>query len=218
MIGRREGPVGEQVQVDDRVLARPLPVDEKQQGSRRDDRQYHDEVRFEPVFALAFIQDNLQRAQAHRHQAEPDVIDFRFRKLLALHEGRVLDQARGQDQGKNADGNIQEEDPAPGEVVGDPAAQSGADGRRQHHREAIDREGHAAFCGRKRIRQDGLFAGLQAAAPRALQYAEQNQHAQVRRQPAQERTDGEDGHAAHVETLASNDGRNPAAQRQDDGV
>ena len=198
--------------------ARPLPVDQKQQGSRRDDREYHDEMRFEPVFALAFIQDNLQRAQAQRHQAEANVIDFGFRKLLALHVGRVLDEARGQYQGKNADGNIQQKDPAPGEVVGDPAAEGGADRRRQHDREAIHGEGHAAFGGGKSVGQNGLLAGLQAAAARALQDAKENQHAQVRRQSAQERTDGEDGHAAHVETLAPNDGRNPAAQRQYDGV
>ena len=44
------------------------------------------------------------------------------------------------------------------------------------------------------------------------------QHAEVRCESAQERTDGEDGHATHIEALAANDRRKPATQGQDDRI
>ena len=63
-----------------------------------------------------------------------------------------------------------------------------------------------------------MLAGLQTAAARALQHAADDQHSQVGRQSAQKGTDGEQRHAAHVEILAADDGREPAAQRQHDGI
>ena len=175
-------------------------------------------MRLEPVFALAFIQHNLQRTQTYRDQTQSDVIDFCFRKFLALRVRRVLDEARGQHQRKNAHGNVQQKDPAPGEIIGNPAAQSRTDSRRHHHSDSVHCESHAALRGRKSIGQNSLLAGLQSASARALQYAKENQHAQIGRQSAEQRTDGEDGHAAHVETLAPNDGRDPAAERQHNGI
>ena len=205
-IGGSECPVGEKVQVDDRIFLPPLPVDQKQQRAGCDHRQHHDKVRLEPVVALSFIQDNLQRAQTQGHQTQANVVDLGFRKLLALHLRRVVNETRGQCQRKNSDGNIQQKNPAPGEIVGNPAAESGTNRGRQHDRKAVHGEGHAAFGGCKSVRQNGLLAGLQTAASGALQDAEENQHAKIRRQSAEERTDGEDGDAAHVETLASDDG------------
>ena len=66
------------MQVDHRVFVLPFPIDEKQQRGSRDDREGQNEVRLEPVVALSFIQDNLQRAQTQSHQAEADVVDSRF--------------------------------------------------------------------------------------------------------------------------------------------
>ena len=175
-------------------------------------------MRFEPIIALALIEDNLQSSQAEGNEAEADVIDFGFAELAALEIGRVLNEPRGQQQRKDADRNIDEENPAPGEVVGDPAAESGADGGSADHGDAVNRKGHAALGGRKGIGEDGLLAGLQTASAGALQHAANDENSQVRRQSAQKGTDGEQGHAAHVEILAADDGREPAAQGQHDGV
>ena len=81
----------------------------------------------------------------------------------------------GQQQRNNSDRNIDEENPAPVEIVGDPPAQRGTDRRRQHHGHAVNRESHAALSGFKRVGQDGLFAGLQTAAAGTLQNAEDDQ-------------------------------------------
>ena len=51
---------------------------------------------------------------------------------------------------------FQQENPAPGEVVGDPAAQGGSDGRREHDGDAVDGESLAALVRRVagRVRVD----------------------------------------------------------------
>ena len=139
-------------------------------------------------------------------------------ELAALEIRRILNQPRGEQQRKNSDRNIDEENPAPGEVVGDPAAESRTDRRRRDDRHSVDGECHAAFGGRKCIGQNRLLARLQSAAARALQNAADDQNGQIRRESAQERADREQGHAAHVEILAADDRRKPAAQRKNDGV
>ena len=89
-VGGGERPVGEQVQINHRVFARPLPIDQEQQGRGGNDRENHNEMGFEPVFALPLVQNNLQRAQAQSHQAEADVINLGFRKFFTLKVRRIL--------------------------------------------------------------------------------------------------------------------------------
>ena len=48
-----------------------------------DQRESHDEVRFEPIVALAFVENDLQSAQAEGYEAEADVVDFGFAELAA---------------------------------------------------------------------------------------------------------------------------------------
>ena len=64
-----EGAVAEQMQINDWVLARPFPVNDEQQRRRRDERKGDDEVRFEPVIALAFVQNHLQRSEAEGNES-----------------------------------------------------------------------------------------------------------------------------------------------------
>ena len=59
------------------------------------------------------------------------------------------------------------------------------DGRREHHGDAVDGESLAALVRRKRVGQDGLRIGLQAAAGDALQRARRDQQRQAGRQAAQ---------------------------------
>src|ERR1019366_9804389 len=86
--------------------------------------QRHDEIRFEPVFALAFGEDHLQRSQAERDEAESGVVNVGFTQLAALEVRRILNQPRRQQERKNADRDIDEENPAPGEIVSDPPYRS----------------------------------------------------------------------------------------------
>src|ERR1035438_6829776 len=68
------------MQVDDGVFVAPLPEDDKDQRHGGDHAQHYDEVRFEPVFALSFVEDHLQRSQSDlmgslwRHSQKPTKI------------------------------------------------------------------------------------------------------------------------------------------------
>src|SRR4029077_3917548 len=124
----------------------------------------------------------------------------------------------GQGKRKNSDRDIDKENPAPGVIVRNPAAKGRTKGGSCDHRNAVDGKSHATFRRRERIRQDGLLARLQATSSGALKHAKDNQNGEVWGQAAKQRADREDGNTGHIKTFASDDGRTPAAERQDDGI
>ena len=69
---------------------------------------------------------------------------------------------------------------------------------------------------REGIGQDRLFARRQTASAQALQDARENQDRQRGRQPAEQRADGEQRYARHVEALAAETVREPAGDGQHD--
>src|SRR5271157_2467386 len=113
------------MEVDDGVFLVPLPEDDKDQRHGGDDGQPYDEVRLEPVFALSFVEDHLQGSEAECDQAESDVVDFGFTELATLEIRRILDEPLRQQQRKNTYRDIDEENPAPAEIVSDPASERG---------------------------------------------------------------------------------------------
>ena len=136
----------------------------------------------------------------------------------ALEVGRVFHDAAGEKNGENAYGNIEEEDPAPGVVVGNPAADGGSDGGRDDDGHAVDGEGDAAFVGSEGIGEDGALAGLEASAGRALKDAEDDEQSERVGEAAAERKDGERDDTTHVEALAADAVGDPAADGENDGV
>ncbi len=80
------------------------------------------------------------------------------------------------------------------------------------HGDAVDGKSHATLRRRKRVGEYGLLAGLQPAASGALHHAANDERCQIRGQAAEERADGEQSHAAHVEILAAHDRRQPSAE------
>ena len=150
-------------------------------------------MRTEPVVLLALVQQNLQGADAKRQQSDADVIEFDAGSFEPAQVGRVFDEAKHQSQREHADRQIDEENPAPGIVEGDPPAQGRSDGGRHDGRDAIQRERQAAFLRRKRVRQNGLRHRLQPASARALHDAEEQKQPEARRHSAKQRTHGEDG-------------------------
>src|SRR6202522_3730456 len=206
------------MQIDNGIFLIPLPENHEDQRGCGDYREQHNEMRFEPVIALAFVKDDLQSSQAQSHKAQADVIDFSLAEFAAAEVRRVLDQSRSEKDGNDTDGNVDEKNPAQGEVVGDPASQSWPDGRRGYDSDAVNGKSHAPFGRRKRIREDRLLAGLQSASACTLQHAANNENGEIRRQSTQERADRKESHAAHVKILAAYDGGKPAAQREHDSV
>src|SRR5713101_9445260 len=196
----------------------PFPYHDEDQRCSADYGEDHDEVGFEPIFALTFVEDHLQRSHAQSHEAEADVVDLGLAQLAAPEIGRVLYESRGEQHGNDADGNVDKENPAPGKVVGNPSTKRWSDGGSGDNGDAVDGESHASLGGLKSIGQYSLLAGLQAASASALQHAANDKGGQVRGQAAQERANCEEGNATHVEILAAHDRRKPSAERQDDGV
>jgi len=64
----------------------------------------------------------------------------------------------------------------------------------------------------------GLRNRLQASSARALNNTKTTSMARLRRESAEKRADGKYRDAAHVKTFAPHDGREPAAERQHDGI
>src|SRR5271155_3097429 len=206
------------MEIDYGIFVMPLPYSDGDERNHADDGNGDDEVRAEPIVALAFIEDDLHGAEAECEQAEADVIHAEAGAFLLLHVGRIADEHVGEQQRNDAYGDVDEENPAPVEIVGDPSAQGGADGRSEHHRHAVNGEGHAAFSRFESVGENCLLAGLQAAAADALQHAKNNQHAEVGREAAEKRADGEERDAGHVKTFAAYELGKPAAHRENDGV
>src|ERR1700691_6021852 len=168
------------MQIDDGILVLPLPENHEDQGDRGDQGENHDEVGFEPIIALSLIEDNLQGAQTERHEAQTNVVDFSFAELASFKKGWILNEPRGQQNRNDPDRNIDEKNPAPGEVVGDPSAERRPNRRCGDYSNAINRESHAPLLRFKSIGEDGLFAGLQPGSAGALQHAANDENCQVR--------------------------------------
>ncbi len=151
-------------------------------------------------------------------KAEPQVVQLEEARTVGLDPRGVLNEAGDEEEGEDADGDVDEEDPAPGEVVGDPAAEGGANGGRQDRDETVKGEGLAALLRFERVRHDGLGHGLHAAAARSLNDAEKQQHGQRGSRAAEKAGDGKYRDAKDEEIAPAEDGGRPCAHGQHDGV
>src|SRR5258708_5278305 len=104
----------------------------------------------------------------------------------------------------------------PVEVVGDPAAEGGADGGCDDDGHAVDGEGLTALFDGEGVGGDGLLAGGEAAAARALEDARDDEEGKGVRDAAEEGADGEERDAGHVEALAAEAIGEPAGDGEDD--
>ncbi len=129
-----------------------------------------------------------------------------------------MDEAIGEEQGEKADGDVDEEDPAPVVVVGDPAAEDRTDGGRGDDGDGVEGEGRGAFGGWEGVDENGLFDWRETAATDALEDAGDEHDAEGRCNAAEERSDGEEGDAGHVVVLAAEDAGEPGGHGEDDGV
>ena len=93
---------------------------------------------------LPLVENDLQAAQkqCHQYKAEPVHLETVRQSLLAFlfQNLRLVHQPMHQQQRNNSDRYIDEKDPVPGVVVGDPAAERGPDRRRDDYRHTIKRE------------------------------------------------------------------------------
>ena len=142
----------EHAQVDDGIGLAQLPEDGGGEAADADDEHPDDEGRAEPVVDLAAVEEDLECSGAESDEGYADAVDAKFPgfsiaagasnglALLGVGLG-IVDEAAGEEEGEDADGNVDEEDPTPVVVVGDPAAEDRADGGSGDDSDGVESEG-----------------------------------------------------------------------------
>src|SRR5581483_10789094 len=103
----------EQTEVNYRLFLSKLPEHGRDQGN--DDRDAHpgNPAGGEPVFPLAFVEDDLQEPKTHGDEAQTDVVDLDPSGMLAGQIGRIGDEHQGQHQGHQTYRHVDEKNPPP---------------------------------------------------------------------------------------------------------
>ena len=169
-----------------------------------------------PVFALPGVEHHLQHAEAEGEKADAPQVDATG--LVLADVVRIVHEGADHHHGDHADRQVEVEDPAPGIVVGDPAAERGAEDGREDDAQSKGRHGRAVLLGWKRLQQDGLRQGLQSSAGEALQDAEEDQRFQAGGHAAQQRGHSESDDAREQHVATSEAVGQPSRHGQDDGV
>ncbi len=171
--GGSEVSVFQKPEVDDGVFMIPLPDGEGDEGDDCEDGAEANRGVTEPILLLALVEGELKEADAEGDESKAHEVDLGVFGLLAaqLEMWRVFDHTVGEIKREQADGDVDEEDPVPVEVVGDPAAEGWANGWSDDDGHSIDSECLTALFDGEGISEDGLLAGGKAAASSTLQNA-----------------------------------------------
>ena len=179
----------EQTDVDDRILARQFPRHERQERKPGDDRAQEDEARIEPVVLLPLVEHDFEKAEPQRDQNETNPVDAKSAapqcETLPDQCPRLVDERGDERERKRSNRDIDEEDPVPGRIVGDVAADRRSERRRDDDGDAVSRESLRALRGWKRVGEHRLFAWRHAAAAQPLKGARGDQQSEAGREPAQ---------------------------------
>ena len=137
-------PPADQPDVDDRVVAGQFPWDEGEERHAGHRRCTDDEVGVEPVILLPLVEHDLEEAKPHRDQKETDPIDLKPvpPQCFALPDQgwRLIDEGGHERERDRADRDIDEENPMPGRIVGDIAADRRPQRRRDNDRDPVGGE------------------------------------------------------------------------------
>src|SRR5699024_6754387 len=212
--GEGEGAPREQAQSDDRTVVGEVTHDAEGEKDGGDDRQRDDEAGVEPVFLVALVEHDLQRADADGQQYKADDVE-----ALAGDGGFALVQQGPDDEGgEDANRNVDVEDPRTVEGVGDPATENGPGNGADTGGHAEDTVGETMPPGRVVGQQQALRQRNDGPGDQSLQSAHGDEEHEIRSDAAgerhgseQQRTDGEQAHFA--DTLGK-----PPGGRHGDGI
>ncbi len=154
--------IGERAQIDERLVDPQLAPDQQAQTQREADQQglHPPEGVAEPVPFLPLAQEDLpadhgqdQQTQAQAIEACPLAVS---RRPLRLEIVRVGDNRAAQRQGEQSARDVQEEDPAPADMVGEITAERRPDDRREQRGDPEQGHGGALLLGREGIEKHAL--------------------------------------------------------------
>ncbi len=210
-----KGQVLEDVQIDDGVLGVVLVDGEKDEPGQGDHAEPQDERGGEPVLPLALVQDDLEAPDPDGQEGEAHVI---HPDLPGPGVIRVDDEDRRHEDRNDPDGDVDEKDPVPRPVVGDPAPQERPDDGPDHDADPEDRHGRPVLMPREALQQDGLRDRLQRAPGESLEDAEEDQCPQAPGGAAEKGAEGEQADGDEQEALAPEEPAEPARHGDDDGI
>src|SRR5262249_61912519 len=139
----------------------PFPKGGSNERDDSDGQEGDDEVALEPVFGLAAVEDHFQASESESNEKNAEAVDFEAATFasgcdFASEFRRVGNKALGQNERDDADGNIDEENPAPTPIVGDPSTEGRANGRGGYDGHCVESESGGPRCGRERGGEGGL--------------------------------------------------------------
>ncbi len=184
--GHGERTVPEQVQ--GQYGFRRVPLDQGEHPDQSEPGHAQGDYRRRPplIGGPAQAREQHKRAGRHREGYRPQVVD----DVMDLTQ--VAGDLAGHDEeGHRADGDVDVEDPAPGEVVDEHAAEQRADDAGETEDSAEKTHVLAPLPGRDDVSDDGLSAHHEAAAPKALDGPEHDQLDQCVAQAGKDRPDEE---------------------------
>ena len=196
----------------------PLPKGERDETGDGHDDERDDEVRAKPIIFLAFVEEDLQCADAEYKQGEPERVKAHFAGFDAAQEGRVIDEFVDERKREQTDRQVDEKNPAPRVVVGNPAADDRTERGGNHDGDSEKCKGGGAFAQRERVGHDGLGHGLHAAAACTLKDAGEEQDRHIGSESAEQRTGDEERDADQEETLTTDGARYPADHGKNDCI
>jgi hypothetical protein len=208
-----EVPVAEDAQVHDRLGDQELADDERDHGEGGDRDEPAHPRRGEPVDLLAAVEHDLGGGEPQGHQAEADVVDAALPPRPDVR--RILDDGVDEEGGQDADREVDEEDPAPGVVVGDPPAEGRAEDRRHDDAHGKRRHGRAPPGGLEALHEDRLRDRLEGPAAQPLEDPRHDQHAEAGGPSAEGGGQREEARADHQDALASEPVAEPGGDGED---
>ena len=149
--------MGKQAQIDDRMLVSHFPNNKGRQRHHGQGSAQQNEIGLKPVQVIAFVEHDLQRTHTNDQGDKPHIIH----RLPGNHHRPRLQLLANHHHGKDADRDIDKEDPRPTVTVGDPAAQNGPGNRCNHRDHRQQCQCHPPFCRGVDRNQQGLGHGVQ---------------------------------------------------------
>jgi hypothetical protein len=195
----------------ERVLRRGGLNDEHIDADHRHDRFGPDLGGMEPVLGGAAIEHQLKRGGAERQGAKAQEVERPLPPAPVLRHEYIHAQ-----EGDDAQRHIDVEDPAPGEVLGQPAADRRPHHRPQHQGRAPQAHHPRHQPGWKDVEHHRLRQRHQRGGGHPLQQAEEHDLRKAGGDPAQHRGHGEGADRQQEHLLAADLLRHPARQRQRD--
>ena len=144
---------------------------ERRRGGRAE-REQTEADGGEPAVVRGLLQADLQARQGHRHQRERHAVEM----LQLVQAGPApRQQERCRDRRDDARDDVDQEQPGPGIMVRDPAADHRPDRRRQHGHDTGDGAGDRMGARRKQQKDAREHRGDQRASGKALKDAEDDE-------------------------------------------